>query len=171
MELDAVSIGPQEVEVARKEINVLKPLLDEIVTDGRITTEAARDELKEQFENLESTGDRPFERQAIEFGRRSFQNFVGELLRRAYAPVRSLARQVRAESGVAWKGLRDGAYKAAGAALITGAVTDMTGVTKFTSTFIQFVTTHSEMLIAYVTNAFQNPTLVDIIHWIVWLGK
>jgi len=47
----------------------------------------------------------------------------------------------------------------------------MTGVTKFTSTFIQFVTTHSEMLIAYVTNAFQNPTLVDIIHWIVWLGK
>jgi hypothetical protein len=51
------------------------------------------------------------------------------------------------------------------------AATDVTGMTHFTSSFIQFVTKHSETLIAYAEKAFQNPVLVDVIKWIVWLGS
>jgi hypothetical protein len=71
---------------------------------------------------------------------------------------------------VAWKGIREGAYRAAGAAILTGSATDIVGLTNFSGAIIQFVIRHAEALRAYVITAFQNPTLVEIINWIVRFG-
>jgi tetratricopeptide (TPR) repeat protein len=167
MELDAVRPGPQETEVAKEEASVLGTMIDDLANSPNVATETARQVLSEQVENLEIADESLPGRQAAEFGRRSIQNFVGELLRRAYAPVRDLPRQVASEAQTAWKTVRYGAYQAIGAGLITGAVTDLTGVTHFSSAIVQFVVRHAETLAAYATKSFQNPALVEIIHWIV----
>jgi len=88
-------------------------------------------------------------------------------LRRAYAPVREATKF---ESGVAWKGIREGAYRAVGAGLVTAAATDLLSVTSFYGTFANFVARHAESLISYVTKVFQNPALIDIINWISKFG-
>ena len=64
--------------------------------------------------------------------------------------------------GVAWKGVREGAYRAMGAALITGGALGV---------FVTFVARHSETLTAYVLQTFKNPTLVEIINWIARIGS
>jgi tetratricopeptide (TPR) repeat protein len=171
MELDAVRPGPQETEVAKQEATVLAPVIEDLANSPRVATESAREVLSEQAENLEIADASLPGRQAAEFGRRSFQNFVGELLRRAYAPVRDLSRQVASEGGTAWKGVREGAYRAVGAGLITGGVTDLVGATDFSGAIIHFVVRHAEALIAYVNRSFQNPTIVEIINWIIRFGS
>lgn len=171
MELDAVRPGPQETEAAKKETCVLEPLIEDLANHPNVATESATDILTEQVENLQIANSSLPGRQAAEFGRRSIRNFVGELLRRAYAPVRALSRRATSEIGLAWKGMREGAYRAAGAALITGAATDFIGVTHHTSAIVGFVIQHAEPLIDYVTKSFQNPAVVEMIKWIVRLGS
>jgi hypothetical protein len=124
--------------------------------------------LKEQADNLHEAAESLHGRQAADFGRRTIRNFVSELLRRAYAPVRVLAKT---ESSFAWKGVREGAYRAIGTGILTGTATDLMGLTSFHQSSMQFVARHAETLIAYVTKAFQNPTLVEIINWIVRLAS
>lgn len=170
MELDSVRPGPQEVESAKTEIALLEPVIESAVSDPGIVTDDARDAINEQAANAKGSPESLAGRQASEFARRSLRNFVGELLRRAYVPVRALSQTTKAETSVAWKGVREGAYRAIGTGILTGAVTDIAGVTKFSGTFIKFVTLHAEELSAYVVKAFQNPTLVEIINWIVKFG-
>jgi tetratricopeptide (TPR) repeat protein len=171
MELDAVRPGPKETEIAQEETIVLAPMIADLGNNPNVATELAREILSEQAENLEIADVSLPGRQAAEFGRRSIQNFVGELLRRAYAPVPGVSRRAASEAGVAWKSIREGAYRAVGAGLITGAITDLVGVTDFTGAIISFVTHHAEALIAYVTKSFQNPALVEIVNWIVRFGS
>jgi hypothetical protein len=167
MELDAVRPGPRDADAAKQEIAILKPAIDDATANAQIATEAARESLKEQVENVEAAGDNLAIRQANDFGRRSVRNFVGELLRRAYAPVRATLQAAKSETGAAWKGVREGAYRAAGAAFITGAASDMAGITNFHGAFVNFVTHYADVLSAYVMQAFNNPMLVEIIKWIV----
>jgi hypothetical protein len=96
---------------------------------------------------------------------------VGELLRRAYAPISAVSKALRGETSVAWKGIREGVYRTIGTALITGAATDISGVTKFSGVFIEFVLRHSKELVTYVSATFENETLVEIVNWIVRLGS
>jgi len=167
MELDAARPGPQEAAVAEEEAAVLESMLAEATTNTAIATELAQEVLKEQVENLQLAEESLHYRQAAEFGRRTIRNFVGELLRRAYAPVRALTKS---ESAFAWKSIRDGAYRATGAGILAGAVSDLSGVTNFHQTLIDFVSRHAEAVIIYVTKAFQNPAILDIIKWITQLG-
>jgi hypothetical protein len=146
-------------------------MIKDLANTPSVATESAREVLNEQAENLEITDVSLPGRQAAEFGRRSIQNFVGELLRRAYSPVRDLSRQVASEAATVWKGVREGAYRAIGAGIITGAVTDLMGVSDFSGAIIRFVVRHAEALIAYVAKSFQNPTIVEIINWIVRFGS
>ena len=171
MELDAVRPGPQETEAAKEEISVVAPMIDDLVNNPNVATESAREVLSEQANNMKIADESLPGRQTAEFGRRSIQNFVGELLRRAYVPVQALSRMAKSETGIAWKGVREGAYRAIGAGLITGAATDLVGVTNFSGAIIRFVIRHAHTLIAYVTKAFQNPTLVEIINWIARYGS
>jgi tetratricopeptide (TPR) repeat protein len=168
MDLDAARPGPQEIVVAKDEVAVLTPMLSEAITNPDVATEPAREILKEQIDNLQDVTESLHERQAADFGRRTVRNFVSEVLRRAYAPVRELAKS---ESAFAWKGIREGAYRTIGTGVLTGLVTDLSGVTSFHKTLIQFVGRHAETLSAYVMKAYQNPTLVEIINWISRLGS
>jgi len=67
-------------------------MLGEAVTDSNVATEQAQEVLKEQVGNLQQASESLHERQAADFGRRTIRNFVSEVLRRAYAPVRTLAK-------------------------------------------------------------------------------
>jgi tetratricopeptide (TPR) repeat protein len=167
MELDAARPGPQEIIFAKEEVAVLAPMLGEVINNPNVATEAARDVLKEQAANLQEAVESLHERQAADFGRRTIRNFVSELLRRTYAPVRAITRS---ETAFAWRGIREGAYRTIGGAVLTGIATDLAGMTDFHQSLIAFVTRHAEPLIAYAINAFQNPTLVEIINWIARLG-
>ncbi|MEA2841487.1 MAG: hypothetical protein QOF41_2817 [Methylobacteriaceae bacterium] len=171
MELDANRPGPQETEIAKEETRVIAPVINDLPNSPNVATQNASDILTEQVDSLEATDASLPGRQAAEFGRRSIQNFVGELLRRAYGPVHELSRRLGSETGMAWKALREGAYRAVGAGLITGAGTDFLGVTDFSGAIIRFVVGHAEALIVYLTKAFQNPALVEIINWIVRIGS
>jgi hypothetical protein len=168
MDLDAARPGPQEIVVAKEEVAMLAPMLSEAITNPDVATEPAREILREQAEDFQNVAEGLHERQAADFGRRTIRNFVGEVLRRAYAPVRALAKS---ESTFAWKGIREGAYQSIGAGILTGLATDLAGLTSFHQTLIQFVARHAETLSAYVMKAFQNPTLVEIINWIARLGS
>jgi tetratricopeptide (TPR) repeat protein len=168
MELDAARPGPQDFAVAKEEMTILAPALREAMVDPNVATESAQEALQEQVENLQADAKSLHERQAADFGRRTIRNFVSEILRRAYAPVRALAKS---ESGFAWRSVRDGAYQAIGAGALAGFVSELSGVTSFHQVLIQFVTRHAETLTAYVVKAFQNPALVEIIGWIARLGS
>jgi hypothetical protein len=171
MELDSIRPGPQEIDAAKIEIGILAPVLDDVIAGSHVASEAARNAMTEQVSNVETSGETVAGRQANAFGRRSIRNFMGELLRRAYVPVRAALQATRVETGVAWKGVREGAYRLVGAAFITGVATDLVGKTNFTGIFVEFVMRHSEALSAYVSQAFQNPMLVEIIKWIVRSGS
>jgi transcriptional regulator with XRE-family HTH domain len=170
MELDSVRPGPRETESAKTEIELLEPVIESAVSEPSIATDEARDAISEQAANAKASPESLAGRQASEFARLSLRNFVGELLRRAYVPVRALSQATKAEASIAWKGIREGTYRAIGAGILTGAVTDIVGVTEFSGAFIRFVALHAEELSAYVVKAFQNPTLVEIINWIVKFG-
>ena len=166
MDLDAVRPGPQEDEAAREEVAILAPVIEDVIANPQIATARAREVVGEQLSNVGAPSDSLARRQGNDFARRSFRNFVGELVRRAYGPVRSFWRATKAEPGNLWKGVREGAYRATGAALLS----DAAGFTDFSSAFVKFVVRHAEALSLYVAKAFQNPTLVEIIQWIVRLG-
>ena len=55
--------------------------------------------------------------------------------------------------------------------MVAATSAELTGVTHFTGSFIKFVSMHSETLTAYVMKAFHNPSLVEVIRWIEWLGS
>jgi hypothetical protein len=167
MELDAARPGPQELKAAKEELEAFTPVLTAIVGNPNVATEAASEALQEQAGSVNAAGENLFERQAADFGRRSMRNFAGELLRRAYAPVRAALHLAKTEAGFALKGIREGAYRYAGAALAAAGVSDLMGATKIYSTFVVFVAHHAAALTAYIAKAFQNPTLIEIINWIV----
>jgi transcriptional regulator with XRE-family HTH domain len=170
MELDSVRPGPQDAETAREEAETLAPVLGDLSTNEAVATKDARDAVIEQLDNIGFPNSTLAGRQTNEFARRSLRNFVGELLRRAYQPIQAMARVTKSETGIAWKGIREGVYRTIGGALISATATDLAGVTNFSGAFVNFVVRHAESLILYVTKTFQNPQLVEIIHWIVRLG-
>ncbi len=167
MELDALRPGPQEAEIAREEIAPLVPVIGDLGSEPDVATAEARESIAEQKEGAAISDESLAGRQQAELARRSIRNFVGELLRRAYAPVRAFSKAARSETGFAWKEFRSGAYKAAGGALAVGAASELLGTTHYTAAIVRFVAQHAEPLITYVTKAFQNPQLVEIIQWVV----
>ena len=93
--------------------------------------------------------------QAIDLSRKTTGNFVSELLRSAY----SLCRD---EGAVAWKEFRAGIYRAAGTATFNtvAASASLTGI-------ICFGVRYADALKGFVTASWHNPTLVEIIDFIV----
>jgi hypothetical protein len=156
MNLDAARPGPEEIAAASEEVKTLTKTLHDLTSNGSVATKEAREVLEEQTENMNTKTDTLAGRQGVEFSRRSIRNFIGELLRRAYARVQTLSIAAKGEAGLAWKGAREGAYRATGAGVITGGVTDMLGVTNFTNAFVEFVVQHADSLTAYVIRAFSK---------------
>jgi hypothetical protein len=166
-ELDAARPGPQEIQAADEEAILIAPVVEDVIVAPDIASPRAKEVLGEQVKNTQTSGDDLSIRQTKEFAKLSLRNFVGALLRRAYNPVRNLMRATINEAGVAWKGFREGAYKAAGTGMWGAILSEAAGGTHITEAIVRFVVRHAEALIVYVTKAFQNPAVVDIINWIV----
>jgi hypothetical protein len=79
------------------------------------------------------------------------------LLRRAYAPVHAAARITTAEAKVFLREYRAGIYRAAGTATFGGAAYI------YWPEISSFVVRNADALKAFVTAAYQNPKLVEII--------
>lgn len=163
IDLDAARPGPQDIATAMEELNLVSEVLQEAVDDPDIASDATKEALGEQIENLKASDGSLAGRQAAEFGKRSVRNFIGEILRRAYAPIRGAIKLSKSEAALAAKGVREGAYRAAGAGLLTGTATDILGVSNFSGRFVQFVADHGSVLSQYVQSAFQNPSIQRII--------
>lgn len=170
MDLDAARPGPRDIAEAVEEAELLTEVLNDVSMDSNIATQTVSDILQEQLTNVTTAGSDLSGRQAADFGKRTIRNFIGALLRRAYAPVHALIRTAKSETGFASKEIRSGAYKTIGGSLVTAAITDASGMTNVYGTFFKFIVAHADALTTYVTKAFQNPTIVDIINWIVRLA-
>jgi hypothetical protein len=92
--------------------------------------------------------------QAVDLSRKTASNFVIELLRSAYA-------QVRTEPGFAWKEYRAGVYRGLGAVTAAG----LAGWP-----VISFIANNAQALKMFAEQIFHNPTLVKIIDIISNLG-
>jgi len=117
-------------------------------------TPAAQETLAEQVSSAIDAPNDINGDQAAELARKTTGNFVSELLRRAYGFVVNEAP----------KGVRDGFYRAVGTralnGLIAATVVSWPGISSF-------VVHNADALRAFVTEAYQNPTLGEIIDLIV----
>jgi hypothetical protein len=95
--------------------------------------------------------------QAIGLSRKTTGNFVVELLRRAYSLVRG-------EAAFAWKEGRAGVYRPAGPAAVVGAESIANA---YGPAVLSFIAKYADVLKEFVAAAWHNPTLVEIIDWIV----
>jgi hypothetical protein len=150
-ELDQIRLGPQERNTARAVVDVAVPLV-EAVRESTIATRAAVEALTEQIEAARgavSSAPGVNSDQAIELGRKTSSNFVAELLRRAYMPLRPLAGAILLDirtgiiGGAAW------------AALVAR------------PELIKAVAENAEKLKSFVDQAFHNPAIEQIIDIIV----
>jgi hypothetical protein len=155
-ELDQVRIGPQEREADQAIANALLPIV-EAVRDSGVATQVAIEVLTEQLEAAQDAPSGIDGDQAIVLSRRTGTNFVTEILRIAYVPIRKLIT----EAGLAWKEIRSGAYRTIGGLAVTSPAF------LYGEQILRFVVENASNLKVFVERAFHNPTLLRIIDIIV----
>ena len=153
LELDCIRLGPQDREAARKVAALAAPIARAAGEPESPATPAAQETLAEQVSSAIDAPNDINGDQAAELARKTTGNFVSELLRGAYGVVTNEAKSAQ-------KGVRDGLYRAAGAAAFAG----LSGTAYYCW---PFVVRHADALRAFVTEAYQNPKLVEIIDLIV----
>ncbi len=120
LELDSIRLGPQDREAARKIAALAEPIARAADEPHSPATPAAQETLTEQ---VEAAIDAPHDingDQAAELARKTAGNFVSELLRRAYAPIKKLGAVAKSEAKFAQKEFRAGLYRASGTAAFAG---------------------------------------------------
>ncbi len=162
LELDRIRLGPQDREAARKIAALAAPIAWAASESESPVTPTARETLTEQVDAAIDAQDDINGDQAAELARKTTGNFVSELLRRAYAPIRQLGAIATNEAKFAQKEIRAGLYRSTGAAAFAG----LAGYI-YWQPISSFVVRHADALRAFVTEAYQNPKLVEIIDWIV----
>jgi hypothetical protein len=161
--LDRIRLGPQERHSARAVVHAALPIVNAARARVGLATAAAVEALTEQVEAARNPpigidGD-----QAIELSGRTTGNFVVEILRAAYAPLRKWIAAGNAEASFGWKEIRAGAYRAVGGA---GAITGIPAAYIYRQEIIAFIVENAQALKVFVEQAFHNPTLVRIIELI-----
>jgi hypothetical protein len=160
-ELDEIRLGPQEIEVAKQVLAAAGPIVEAIESSENVATASAKDVVVEQAQAARTAPAGIDGDQAIDLSRKTMGNFVAELLRSVYVAVRR-------ESGFAWKEYRAGIYRAAGTATAAGigyaAYNNWPAITSF-------IAENADPLKSFVTAAWHNPTLIEIIDWIVRMAR
>ncbi len=159
-ELDQVRLGPQERDAAKAVVDAAVPIVGAILVSEGIVTSAAAGALTEQIELASDAPAGVDGDQAIVLAGKTSGNFVSEMLRIAYAPIRKLIAGGKGEAGFAWKEMRAGTYRAAGPSIAGGAIL-------YNQEIIAFIVENGDKLKVFVTQAFQNPALTHIIDVIV----
>ena len=157
LELDRIRLGPQDREAARKVAALAAPIAHALNEPELPATPAAQETLTEQIDAAIDAPDDINGDQAAELARKTAGNFVSELLRRAYAPIHKYG-------AAATKGVSDGFYRAVGGAVFTG----LSGAAYFYWPAISsFVVRNADVLRAFVSEAYHNPKIAEIIDAIV----
>jgi hypothetical protein len=151
-ELDQIRLGPQELGTAKAIAQAALPIVEALKASVRIATADAVSVLAEQSEAAKIAPIGVHGDQAVVLAGKTSSNFVAELLRLAYAPIRKL----KAEAGFAFKEVRAGAYRAVGAEFYS-----------HNQEIIAFVFENAASLRVFVAHAFDNPALTRIIEIIV----
>ncbi len=162
LELDRIRLGPQDRETARRLADLAAPIARAASEPDSPVTPLAGETLSEQVAAAADAPDDINGDQAAELARKTAGNFVSELLRRAYAPVRVVGAFVKSEAIFAQKEARAGFYHAGGAAAFVA----LPGYLYWPE-LSSFVVRHADALKAFVSEFYQNPKLVEIIDLIV----
>jgi hypothetical protein len=115
-----VRLGPQDREAARKIAALAAPIARAANEPESPATPAAQETLAEQVSAAIDAPNDINGDQAAELARKTAGNFVGELLRRAYAPIRGFGDRVKNEGKFAQREFRAGLYRAPGTAAFGG---------------------------------------------------
>ena len=154
---------PAPIGILLRRVAALAAPIARAVTEPQSpTTPAAQETLTEQIGAAIYAPDDINGDQAAELARKTAGNFVSELLRRAYAPIRQLGAIVTNEGNFAQKEIRAGFYRAAGAAAFAPVAAYI-----YWPEISSFVVRNADALKAFVTAAYQNPKLVEIVDLIV----
>jgi hypothetical protein len=152
-ELDEIRLGPQEMEAAKQVIAAAAPVVAAIESSENVATPLAIETVVEQAQAAKNAPAGIDGDQAIELSRKTSGNFVAELLRRAYALVLG-------EAAFGWKESRAGLYRYGAVAAAIAAYNNWPAI-------VSFVAKNADALKEFVTAAWHNPTLVEIIDRIV----
>jgi hypothetical protein len=155
-ELDQVRLGPLERSAVKAIVEAALPIVEALRVSEGIATADAVSALVEQSEAAKTTAVGTNGDQAVALASKTSGNFVVELLRAAYAPI----RKMKAEPGFVWKEVRAGAYRAMGA-----------DIYNHYPQIIAFILANVDGLQAFVARAFDNPALIRIIELIVQWGS
>ncbi|MGO9771291.1 MAG: hypothetical protein ACLPSW_17410 [Roseiarcus sp.] len=164
LELDTARLGPQDREAVRKVAALAAPIARAANEPQSPTTPAAQEALAEQVDAAIDAPDDINGDQAADLARKTTGNFVGELLRRAYAPIAKCGDLIKKEGGFAQHEFRAGFYRAAGAGAFAGLPV---AAYAYWPEISAFVVRNADALKAFVSAAFHNPKLVEIIDLIV----
>ena len=168
LELDSARLGPQDREAVRKIAALAAPIAHAASEPQSPTTRAAQVALTEQVAAAIDAPDDINGDQAADLARKTTGNFVSELLRRAYAPIAKLGGGIKKEAMFAQKEFRAGLYRAPGTAAFAGL---SVAAYAYWPEISAFVVRNADALKDFVTAAFHNPKLVEIIDWIVQAAK
>jgi hypothetical protein len=153
-ELDGIRHGPQDVEAAKRVVATAAPVVEALQHSENVATPTAIEAVVEQAETAKSAPAGIDGDQAIDLSRKTTGNFVAELLRSV----------IQGESAFAWKEYRAGIYRAGGTATAGGicyaAYNNWPAI-------VSFIAKNADTLKEFMTTAWQNPTLVEIIDWVV----
>lgn len=152
-ELDEIRLGPQEVEAAKRVVATAAPIVKALQQSENVATPEAIVAVVEKADTAKTAPAGIDGDQAIDLSRKTTGNFVVELL-----------RSVMRESAFAWKEYRAGIYRAGGTATAGGI-----GIAAYNNwpAIVSFVARNADALKEFVTSQWHNPTLVEIIDWVV----
>jgi hypothetical protein len=164
MDRDAARPGPQETQLARREAELIAPIVADVSREPDVATRDASETVADELAKAATTGSSLAERQGAEAGRRSLRNFVAALLQRAYVPIKKAGPGAAEEAAFAWKEMRSGFYKKAGEATLIASAAGIIWLTGRWAVIAEFVAHHAAALSAYAASAFpNNPVVLRII--------
>ncbi|MCB1545618.1 MAG: hypothetical protein H6872_00965 [Methylobacteriaceae bacterium] len=149
-ELDRKRLGPGQRQRDEEALAIFEPVVKALQSDPGVATMAATEAIKEQMDQAKAAPASLAGDQDIALARDTSSNWL-------IAAVRRVRKTLIEESRVAWKGMREGAYRAAGAAVLAA------GGLKL----LEFVADNATNLKAFSDQALANPAIHQVIDAVV----
>jgi hypothetical protein len=157
---DENSIPPQDRPTMQAEKQLGDGLVKAALETPELLTLDAASSVRADETNADRAGDDAHGQQAVDQTNKTRKNLFAAILS-------TLKKAMVGEIVYSWKEYRGGAYKAAGAATVAAAGSDIVGTTTIYPTIWQFITTHAVELLRYAEAVFQNPAVTKVLEQIV----
>jgi hypothetical protein len=157
---DENSIPPQDRPTMQAERQLGDGIVKAALETPELLTLDAASSVRADETNADRAGDDAHGQQAVDQTNKTRKNLFAAILS-------TLKKAMVGEMVYSWKEYRGGAYKAAGAATVSAAGSDIVGTTTIYPTIWQFITTHAVELLRYAEAVFQNPAVTKVLEQIV----